>query len=203
MRQDLLERLTLPQPALEPLHEPIITHELNNFYEDRIIATIHSLGLTNKATDHVKVILIPCYLDGKDGIFNLSYYDMLTANDLTIYPSYYEPWGYTPLESCAFHTPCITTDLSGFGQWVEAELKGKASLSDGVCVLHRDDNNYYDTADAIAQTILTLAATPEKERTAIRNKATRLSAKAGWQHFISHYYQAYQVALKKANSQPA
>lgn len=202
-RQDLLERLTLPQPALEPLHEPIITHELNNFYEDRIIATIHSLGLTNKATDHVKVILIPCYLDGKDGIFNLSYYDMLTANDLTIYPSYYEPWGYTPLESCAFHTPCITTDLSGFGQWVEAELKGKASLSDGVCVLHRDDNNYYDTADAIAQTILTLAATPEKERTAIRNKATRLSAKAEWQHFISHYYQAYHVALKKATSQPA
>ena len=66
--------------------------------------------------DKVKLIFLPCYLTGDDGIINKTYYDVVLGNDLCIYPSYYEPWGYTPLEAVAFKVPCITTDLAGFVQ---------------------------------------------------------------------------------------
>ena len=101
-RQDLQERLGSKEQATEPLDLPIITHDLYNLNEDRILCTMKSLGLTNEKGSKVKAVLVPCYLEGNDGIFNLPYYDLLSANDLAVYPSYYEPWGYTPLEACAF-----------------------------------------------------------------------------------------------------
>lgn len=63
------------------------------------------LGMGNRPEDKVKVIFVPCYLDGRDGIMNKEYYDILLGQDLSVYASYYEPWGYTPLESVAFHVP--------------------------------------------------------------------------------------------------
>lgn len=175
----------------------MITHDLHNLNEDRILCMIKQLGLLNSASDAVKVILIPSYLEGNDGIFNKPYYDLLTANDLCIYPSYYEPWGYTPLESCAFNTPCITTDLSGFGQWVDDVLKHRGALEDGVSVIHRDDDNYYESARQISVDVEHLLQMPVKERTAIRRSAAQLAQKAQWKHFIKFYYQAYDMALGK------
>ena len=100
-----------------------------------------------------------CYLDGKDGILNLEYYDLVLGNDLSVYPSYYEPWGYTPLESVAFHVPTITTDLAGFGLWVNS-LKGRYSeLKDGVKVIHRSDYNYSVVAYCFSSTRITAAGT--------------------------------------------
>ncbi len=196
-REDLLEAMKAKKPSGTPLPYPQITHDLYNLNEDRILCLIEQLGLHNRATDAVKVMLIPCYLEGADGIFNQPYYDLLTANDLCLYPSYYEPWGYTPLESCAFKTPCITTDLSGFGQWVNAVLGRNGELEDGVCVLHRDDTNYFENAQAICQTIEQFLATPAAARTKMRQAAAKLADKAQWKHFIKHYYEAYDFALKK------
>lgn len=196
-REDLLQRMKekkLPEGALP---NPMITHDLHNLNEDRILCMIKQLGLLNSASDAVKVILIPSYLEGNDGIFNKPYYDLLTANDLCIYPSYYEPWGYTPLESCAFNTPCITTDLSGFGQWVDDVLKHRGALEDGVSVIHRDDDNYYESARQISVDVEHLLQMPVKERTAIRRSAAQLAQKAQWKHFIKFYYQAYDMALGK------
>lgn len=196
-RADLLQRMkekSLPEGALP---NPMITHDLYNLNEDRILCMIKQLGLFNEASDAVKVILIPSYLEGNDGVFNKPYYDLLTANDLCIYPSYYEPWGYTPLESCAFNTPCITTDLSGFGQWVDEELGHGGKLEDGVSVIHRDDDNYYESARQISVDVERLLLMPAKERTAIRRSAAKLAQKAQWKNFIKHYYQAYDMALGK------
>ena len=153
--------------------------------------------MDNRHENNVKVVLVPCYLDGNDGIFNLHYYDVLTANDLTLYPSYYEPWGYTPLESVAFKTPCITTDLSGFGQWVDAELGHSGTLSDGVRVLHRDDSNYYECAAQICDTIQEFLEAPKTTRERMRKNAAKFADKAQWSHFVKHYYKAYEVALSK------
>ena len=199
-RKDLQQRLHTMQDTTAPaaaLETPMITHDLYNLNEDRILCLMKDLGLTNKPEDKVKVILIPCYLDGKDGILNISYYDMLTANDLTVYPSYYEPWGYTPLESVAFKTPCITTDLSGFGQWVNEVLDREGTIEDGVAVLHRDDRNYQECAAAICDNIEHVLHASHEETDNMRRNASKFATKAQWKNFIKHYYKAYEFALSK------
>ena len=196
-RADLQQALANRKTANSPLPNPIITHDLHNLNEDRIVNQIWHLGLRNLPEDKVKVLLVPCYLEGNDGIFNMPYYHLLSANDLALYPSYYEPWGYTPLESCAFHTPCVTTDLSGFGQWVNETLGHEGELNDGVSVLHRDDSNFFDVAAAICKTVRKMADLAPRKRTAVRNAATRLADKAQWSHFIKYYYEAYDFALRR------
>jgi glycogen synthase len=194
-RADLQDRLKSKQKATMPLPNPVITHDLHNLNDDRIVQEIWKLGLKNLPTDKVKVLLVPCYLEGNDGIFNMAYYHLLAANDLALYPSYYEPWGYTPLESCAFHTPCVTTDLSGFGQWVDNVLGHSGELKDGVCVIHRTDGNFYEVAQKMCAVVHEMLLLTTKERTEVRNKAAKLANKAQWKHFIKFYYQAYDFAL--------
>ena len=110
------------------LFNPIITHTIHNEGGDAIYGKMNYLGFRNQPADEVKVIYVPCYLNGDDGILDMPYYDLLTGLDLSIFPSYYEPWGYTPLESVAMGVPTITTNLAGFGQWVEKEC---GSIEDG------------------------------------------------------------------------
>lgn len=201
-RTDLQERLAAMEADKNatfdtPLHTPMITHDLYNLNEDRILNLIKALALDNRRENRVKVVLVPCYLDGHDGILDMHYYDVLTANDLTLYPSYYEPWGYTPLESVAFKTPCITTDLSGFGQWVNSVLGREGMLEDGVRVLHRDDSNYYACAAEIGDCVETFLTATKTERDKMRRNAAKFADKAQWSHFVEHYYRAYEVALSK------
>lgn len=195
-RQDLLARLNGTDKSEGGLHTPMITHDLFNLNEDRILCLIKQLGLWNTKNDAVKVVLVPCYLEGADGIFNMPYYDLLTANDLCLYPSYYEPWGYTPLESCAFKAPCITTDLSGFGQWVNDVLGYQGELSDGVKVIHRDDDNYFDVSREMCEAIEAMMRMPLKDRATLCKKAAALADKAQWKNFIKHYFEAYDFALR-------
>lgn len=195
-RQDLLARLNGTDKSEGGLHTPMITHDLHNLNEDRILCLIKQLGLWNTKNDAVKVILVPCYLEGADGIFNMPYYELLTANDLCLYPSYYEPWGYTPLESCAFKAPCITTDLSGFGQWVNDVLGYQGELSDGVKVIHRDDDNYFDVSREMCEAIEAMMRMPLKDRATLCKKAAALADKAQWKNFIKHYFEAYDFALR-------
>lgn len=87
---------------------------------------------------------------------------MILGEDLSVYPSYYEPWGYTPLESVAFHVPTVTTDLAGFGLWVNS-LKNQHGIDDGVEVLHRSDYNYSEVADGIKDTISAFSGKTDAE----------------------------------------
>ena len=155
-------------------------------------------NMWNQPEDKVKVIFVPCYLDGADGIFNMHYYDLLIGMDLTVYASYYEPWGYTPLESVAFHVPCVTTNLSGFGLWVNQLLGKEGELADGVQVVRRTDYNSSEVADAIKDAITAYSAFTPHEVENIRHKAADISEHALWKHFIQYYYQAYDFALHKA-----
>ena len=123
---------------------------------------------------------------------------MVLGNDLCIYPSYYEPWGYTPLEAVAFKVPCITTDLAGFGLWANKVFGHPGELTDGVKVIHRTDYNYSEVADIIKDTVSAFSGFTPKQVDACRTKASQLSKKALWSEFIKYYYQAYDVALRKA-----
>ena len=195
-RTDLQERLATNKTYDTALFLPLVTHELHNMDADRVLNMARHLGIANAPTDKVKLIFIPCYLNGDDGIVNMSYYDVVLGNDLCVYPSYYEPWGYTPLESIAFKVPCITTDLAGFGLWAN-QLKGKfCEITDGIKVIHRTDNNYFEVADSIKQTIKEYAAMDKKTVEKCRANAQKLSKKALWREFIQAYKTAYDIAIK-------
>lgn len=197
-REDLIERLKSRENFDTPLICPFITHWLHNMSQDQVLDMMKYLGMSNAAADKVKVIFVPCYLDGKDGILNMEYYDLVLGNDLSVYPSYYEPWGYTPLESVAFHVPTITTDLAGFGLWANS-LKGKyTELKDGVKVIHRSDYNYSEVADVIKDTVSEFSGLPENVIKTMRKNASEIAEKALWKHFIKYYYEAYNVALRNA-----
>lgn len=183
-----------------PLGDPRITHTLHNYDSDRMIGQMNWLGMHNAPEDRVKVIFVPCYLDGRDGIFNMHYYDLLAGMDLCIYPSYYEPWGYTPTESIAFHVPTITTNLAGFGLWALAEGADPENLADGVKVVHRTDNNFEAASKEISRAIIALTAYDATAIEQARKCAANLAEKALWKHFIARYWQAYDVALRRAKA---
>lgn len=174
-----------------------LTHRLNNEDHDAITCKIRSIG-GNSDAHKVTIIDIPCYLDGHDGILDIAYYDLLPAIDLTLFPSYYEPWGYTPLESIAFGVPTITTDKAGFGMWVLHNAAN--SLSDsGVKVLPRTDTNYdsdvHEAADLIRSFIGADSAYIDKCKDAAMNTA----AKTAWSLFITQYDKAFDIALRRRN----
>lgn len=197
VREDLLERLKSDKDYDTPLECPFITHWLHNMSHDQVLDMLKYMNMSNAADSKVKVIFVPCYLDARDGILNESYYDLLIGLDLSVYPSYYEPWGYTPLESIAFKVPTITTDLAGFGLWVNSLKGGKYSeLKDGVKVIHRTDYNYSEVADAIRDTISEFSNLSNGEINKIRRNAAAIAEKALWKHFIQYYYEAYDVALR-------
>lgn len=201
-RDDLKERLLQKNAKWStPLENPFITHDLHNMNDDAIVCAIRNLGLDNIGKEsRVKVVYVPCYMNGNDGIFNLNYYDALIGNDLSVYPSYYEPWGYTPLESVAFRIPTVTTNLAGFGLWVNSLLGKRGELCDGVEVIQRTDSNYFEMSDVITKTICNFALQNESETDAIRKKAAGISEKALWKCFIIKYLEAYNVALEKAGN---
>ena len=196
-RADLKEVIEKDIKTTSPLQMPFITHWMNLMEQDKVLNYISHAGLTNQATEKLKIIFVPCYLDGRDGIFNKPYYDLLIGMDATVYPSYYEPWGYTPLESVAFGIPTVTTNLAGFGLWAEKSVSGK-NISDGVAVIDRTDFNYFDVADAITASILSLVKKGNKETDEIRKRCFELAKKAEWSKFIVYYQTAFSEALDAA-----
>ena len=197
-RKDLQERLKSGKKYDTPLDVPQVTHWLHNMSHDNVLGMMKYYDMHNRKDEMVKVIFLPCYLDGNDGIVNLTYYDIVLGNDLCIYPSYYEPWGYTPLEAIAFKVPCITTDLAGFGLWANSVFGKSGEIEDGVKVIHRTDYNYSEVADIIKETVADFSNMPKKQVDACRKNAGELSKKALWSEFIKYYYEAYDIALGKA-----
>lgn len=179
------------------LDDPVITHSLNNPGQDAILSRIHQLGFTNSAADRLTVVYVPCYLNGNDGIFNMSYYDLLSGVDATVFPSYYEPWGYTPLESVAFGVPTVTTSLSGFGRWILAR-SAQGFTNSGVAVEQRGDSDYSNVCHNIAADLLSLINSTPAQLAEISAAAARTAGLADWNHFIGLYCRAFDIALKNA-----
>jgi glycosyltransferase involved in cell wall biosynthesis len=183
----------------QALSNPVITHELNNYDSDPVINNIHRLGFMNEVDDKVLMIYVPCYLDGSDGLFGgLTYYDLLPGLDATVFPSYYEPWGYTPLESVAFGVPTVTTSLSGFGQWVNNTYGEDKFANSGVYVNERNDANFWELVEKISNQLIELSRCDDKSVAALRKAAETTADLAAWKHFIEYYHVAYNDALKAA-----
>lgn len=173
-----------------------MTHRLNNEDSDSVARRIDALERESRLRNGVDVIYVPCYLDGKDGVVDISYYDLLPAIDLTLFPSYYEPWGYTPLESIAFGVPTVTSDKSGFGQWILSNFINSISAC-GVKVVGRADSNYHEAAGVLADQIVEYAGFTEEERKVAARAAYATSERADWKFFISAYDEAFATATRR------
>ena len=178
----------------DPNYQTQTSHVLMNADYDTITHRLQEVGLTNSLGDKVKVYFIPSYLNGDDGVFNMPYYDLLCGMDLALFPSYYEPWGYTPLEALAFRVPTLTTSLAGFGLWVQTHYKKNHP---GITVLTRDDANYDEVVDGTVARIRELAALDKEHRKEYRENAREVAQIALWENQIVYYQEAYSIALAK------
>ena len=194
-RADLKEAMSAPYR--NALNEPIITHWLNNQDSDSIICRIRSLGFENGSASRVMAVYVPCYLNGGDGVVDMSYYDVIPGLDATVFPSYYEPWGYTPLESVAFGVPTVTTTLSGFGQWILSQYENGFEPC-GVKVIDRGDFNYEQVKEDIAVSLRGLTEEGAKALSGIQRAAMSTAKDASWTNFIKYYYESFDVALGNA-----
>ena len=173
---------------------PLSTHHLGNEDKDPIMNGFKENGLLNREEDKVKVIQYPVYLNGVDGLIDLQYYDSLVGCHLGIFPSYYEPWGYTPLESAALGVPAITTDLAGFGRFIE---KDERTNKKGLFVLKRYNKNEEDIINEFVKTLYNYINLTRHKRVENKIEAKSLAELADWKELIHNYFQAHNLALKK------
>jgi phosphorylase/glycogen(starch) synthase len=192
-RKDLVAHLADPTSEIDGSQLKYATHYLSNPQWDPIVQAVsNSVLLTEDSS--VKIIFVPTYLDGADGIFNKHYYELLVGMDLTVYASYYEPWGYTPLESVAFSVPTVTTTLAGFGAWAHKE----DSANDGVRVVKRTDDNEAEVAERIAFLVNEFSSKTASQIDKVRSDARRLADAAEWEKFITYYIAAYRIAAENS-----
>ena len=170
------------------------THLVTDEYHNTIISKLKEAQLFNQLQDKVKVVYCPSYLLGNDGVFDLSYYDLLTGIDLTVFPSYYEPWGYTPFESLCFGVPTITTTLAGFGSWALAHFPNE-NLA--LKVLRRDDSNYQEVVVGVVSQIEKIARLSPTAYEALWEDAQQIGKAALWDKFFVYYQKAYELTLNK------
>jgi len=173
----------------------LVTHNISDEHNDAILKSFREHGLNNSEEDRVKVILYPVYLDVNDGLINLSYYDTMAGCHFGIFPSYYEPWGYTPLEAAALGVPSLTTDLSGFGRFIKPNLKN--SMEDGIFVLDRFQKNNKELENNFYNIIKQFVERDKHERAINKLSAKELSKLADWNILIENYIKAHNEALKR------
>ncbi len=178
-----------------PTGDKILSHGLHDRGNDPVIKALNNNNLNNSKDNKVITVFVPSYLNGYDGIFNKSYYDLLIGFDITVFPSYYEPWGYTPLESLMFSIPTVTTTLTGFGLWVQNHYP---EHGDGICIVKRDDTNYEQTADEISSFIRKVYELDKEQIEKIREEAYKISRIANWDELVEYYFEAYRIALEKS-----
>ncbi|MBN1798713.1 MAG: alpha-glucan family phosphorylase [Spirochaetales bacterium] len=178
------------------VYSQISTHPLWDPNHDPIVNTCKRHNFQNNPQDRINIIFIPVYLNGHDGIFNLDYYEALSGCDLTIYPSYYEPWGYTPLESIAYSIPTVSTDIAGFGRWIISAGRE----SDGIKIIHRFNREYHDAVLELKGHISHFLNNNLEKNKALKADVRQTALLADWQIFFNHYLAAYEIASKQCRN---
>ncbi|MBN1951315.1 MAG: alpha-glucan family phosphorylase [Bacteroidales bacterium] len=193
-RKDLQEALN--SGTLVNEGSDMVTHYLHDAEMDPILRRIKERGITN-LDPKVKLFYVPAYLNGLDGIFNLTYYDILQGCDQTVFTAYYEPWGYTPLESIAFGIPSVTTTHAGIGRWIKEECDANCKA---LSIIERKGLDDEQITGKILEAILNLMSAGKEEREKIKDKAIHLSKTALWSSLISYYHEAISMALDHVTS---
>lgn len=174
---------------------PLSTHDLYDEDSDAIINAFKTNNLNNTEGDRVKVMLYPIYLTGADGLLNTDYYETITGSHLGIFPSYYEPYGYTPLETSALGVASVTTDLAGFGRFIKTQIK--STKNPGIYVLEREGKSHEEQVEHLADIMFHYATIPIHDRIESKINAKSLADLADWNILIENYIRAHNLALEK------
>ncbi len=175
-------------------YRTLTTHQLQDPDSDIILNRMKALNLVNREGSKVKVFFVPSYLNGDDGIIGRKYYELLMSMDMTLFPSYYEPWGYTPLESLAFGVPTLTTTLAGFGLWVRSHYN---AAHPSITIVPRNDSNYGQVVDNVLKAVMEMTALSPETVRQYKDNAVEVSEIALWKHNIYYYKQAYSLAIER------
>ena len=179
--------------SLDELEGPLglSTHNLFDAEHDPVQEHCARLGLANAPDSRIRIIHVPIYLGEKDGFWNLPYLAVLRAMDLSLFPSYYEPWGYTPQESLAVGVPTVTSDYAGFGRWA---LEAKLGPENGVTVLARVHVQYEHVLENLCSSIERFLA-EGKGAKELEGICRETAKRTTWTHFFDRYDAAYTSAL--------
>lgn len=192
--KDFVESLRREFMFVKRTGNPILcTHKFGNEEGDPTLKHLKHVGLDNNEDDRVKVVFIPAYLYGGDGLLNLEYYEAVSGCHLGIFPSYYEPWGYTPLESIALGVPAVTTTTAGFGKYIQDEVVGTHS---GLFIIDRSKQNE-KVVEELLDVMKTFVSYDRSQRVSRKMNAHALSTFADWRQLIRYYLDAHKKALDK------
>lgn len=175
---------------------PLSTHNISNEKNDPMLNAFSKAGLENKEKDRVKVIFYPIYLTGADGLCDLDYYQSIQACHLGVFPSYYEPWGYTPLETAALGVASLTSNLSGFGKYFYDDLHNKKIP--GIYILDIENQKKEKMMEDFANILYKYALFTKKKRIDNKIQAHKAAFMADWENFAAHYIEAHNLAIKKS-----
>lgn len=175
---------------------PLCTHDLYEEEHDQIISNLRSKGLLNRPEDRVKVIYYPIFLSGADGLLNTSYYETMHGCHLGIFPSYYEPWGYTPLECSSLGVASVTSDLAGFGKYIENHLQEKNEP--GIYLIKRLQTEWNEQVEQLTKVMKSFYKLSPAQRIENRITAKRLADICDWNRFVENYVEAHNQAVDKS-----
>ncbi|MBC7692976.1 MAG: glycogen synthase [Methylotenera sp.] len=189
-----LKRLTHAWRQTHPLPN-VVTHNLEDEGKDPILNQLRQCGLVNRIEDPVKVVYHPEFMTSASPIIGLDYEQFVRGCHLGVFPSYYEPWGYTPEECAALGIPSITSDLSGFGSYVREKIQKHEEK--GLFVIDRRHRTFDESADQLTDTIFKVMTMSMRERIELRNRVESESAKFDWKELIPAYRRAHRIALAR------
>ena len=188
LRQSIQAWRTGPQPS-------IVTHDLVDDAKDAVLQHFRHRGLFNSADDPVKVVFHPEFVTATSPLLNLDYQQFVRGCHMGVFPSYYEPWGYTPMECIALGLPAITTDLSGFGAYVQRHIADHNEQ--GIYVLNRRTRGFDATVNELVEHLLNFLKLQRRQRIEMRNKVERLSEAFDWSQLVEYYNEAHDMALAR------
>ncbi|MDD6003087.1 MAG: glycosyltransferase [Bacteroidales bacterium] len=172
----------------------IVTHNLKN-ENDPVLNFLRMSNLINNRDDKVKVVYHPDFIDSANPLFHMEYGQFIRGCHLGVFPSYYEPWGYTPLECMASGIPSITSDLAGFGSYIKAKFDDCEKM--GLYVVNRKNVSYNDSADQMANIMLRFVKLNRRERISMRNNVEENSTHFDWTNLAQNYFDAYDEVIKR------
>jgi len=173
----------------------IVTHDLIDDVHDPVLKQLRACWLFNREDDPVKVVFHPDFVQATSPLFGMEYEQFVRGCHLGVFPSYYEPWGYTPLESIALGVPAVTSDLSGFGSYLQQLVPEHASK--GMYVVPRRHNNFDRAADELTDRLFQFASLSRRDRIALRNSVESFSEHFDWHNLGRHYNDAHDLALAR------
>ncbi len=172
----------------------VVTHDLVDDRHDDVLNQIRRCDLFNHEHDPVKIVYHPDFITATNPLFGVDYDQFVRGCHLGVFPSYYEPWGYTPLESIALGVPAVTSDLAGFGSYLR-QLPGDEQPPSGIYILERRRHTFDQAASDLAEYMFNFCQLSRRERIGLRNEVENFSGHFDWHNLARRYHEAHDMAL--------